>query len=128
MRVLSFLAARGGLLATLMMALAVLATPTQGLADAPDAHPEIAVGADSHGASAGHAAHDDTLDRSCHPDPTCSPAAILMTRPIFKAQGFSSARQLLAGTTRRGRIATVDLPPPRPWAVSRPNSLNDTQT
>ena len=56
MRVLSFLAERGGLVAMLMIALAVLAAPTPGLADTPDAHSESAVVADNHGAPAGHAA------------------------------------------------------------------------
>lgn len=118
MRVPSFLGARGGLVAMLMMALALLAVPTPGLADTPDAHSGIAVGADNDGASDGHAADDDTLDRSCHPDPTCSPAAILVTRTIFAAQGFRAARQPPAKTTINGRNAPVDLPPPRPWAVS----------
>lgn len=128
MRVLSFLAERGGLVAMLMIALAVLAVPTPGLADTPDAHSESAVVADNHRAPAGHAAHEGEVNRSCHPDPTCSPAAILMTRPIFGAQGFPAARQALAKTTIRGRNAPVDLPPPRPCAVSRPNSPSDTQT
>jgi len=127
MRVLSVLAARGGLAAMLMIALVVLAAPTPAFADARDSHPEIAVVADNHGAIAGHAAHDGAVDRSCHPDPTCSPAAILMTRSIFGAQGFQVARQPLAKTTTRGRNGSVDLPPPRFWAVSRPNSLNDIQ-
>ncbi|KAA0909729.1 hypothetical protein FLO80_20200 [Aquicoccus porphyridii] len=128
MRVLSFFVARGGLVAMLMIALAVLAAPAPGLACTLDAHSEIVVVADNHGVIAGHAAHDGAVNRSCHPDPTCSPAAILMTRPIFEAQGFQAARQRLAGTTIRGRNAPVDLPPPRTRAVSRPNSLNDTQT
>jgi len=128
MRVPSFSPARGCLVAVLMIALAVFAAPTPGVADTPDAHSEIAVVADSHGASGGHAARDDTLDRTCHPDPTCSPAAILFIRPSFGASGYQAARRPLAKATIRGRNAPVDLPPPRTRAVSRPNSLNDTQT
>jgi hypothetical protein len=119
MRVLSFFSARDGLFAMLMIALAVLAAPAPGLADAPDAHSEIALVADSFGVMARKAVHDDTLDRSCHPDPTCSPAAILMTRPSFGARGYQAARRPLAKTTIRGRHAPVDLPPPRPCAVPR---------
>ncbi len=102
----------------LMMALAILAAPTPGLVDTPDAHSEIAAAADSPGVSAGHAAHDDTLDRACHPDFDCSPFAILLNRPTFGAQDFPAARQPLARTTIRGRNAPVDLPPPRTGAVS----------
>lgn len=128
MRVLSFFSGRGGLVAVLMMVLAILAAPTSGLAGTPDAHSEIVVVADGDVANAGHAAHEDTLDRTCHPDPTCSPAAILMTRPIFGAQGFRSVRQPLAKTEIGGRNAPVDLPPPRVWAMSRPNTLKNPQT
>ncbi|MCE8008305.1 MULTISPECIES: hypothetical protein [Paracoccaceae] len=126
MRVLSFFSARGGLVAVLMMVLAILAAPTSGLAGTPDAHSEIV--ADGDVANAGHAAHEDTLDRSCHPDPSCSPAAILMTRPLFGAHGFRAVRQPLAKTAIGGRNAPVDLPPPRAWALSRQHSLKDTQT
>jgi len=128
MRVLSFLAARGGLVTMLMIALAILIGPAPGLADMTDAHWDIAAVSDDHGTGVGHAGHDDAVDRSCHPDPTCSPAAILMTRPIFGAQGSPAARQPLANTTIRGRNAPVDLPPPRTWAMSRPNILNDIKT
>lgn len=113
MRVLSFLAARGGLVALLMIALAVLAAPPPGFADTADAHSDVAAVLDNHDVMGEHAAQDDAGDRYCHPDPTCSPAAILMTWPIFEAQGFQVARQPFAGTTIRGRNAPVDLPPPR---------------
>jgi hypothetical protein len=128
MRVLSVFFARQELVAGLMMALAILAAPSPGLAGTPDAHSAIAVGVDGAGVSAGHAAPEDTLDRSCHPDPTCSSTAILMARPIFGARGFRAARHPFAKTATRGRTAPVDLPPPRPWAVSQPNPLNDLQT
>jgi hypothetical protein len=128
MQPLSVFGVRGGVFMMLMIALAVLAAPTLGIADMPDAHAEGAVVADSHGVIAGKAAHDDAVGRSCHPDPTCSPVAILMTRPIFVAQDFSAAGQPLAKTTLSGRNAPVDLPPPRRWAVPRSNNLNDTQT
>ncbi|WP_158547812.1 hypothetical protein [Rhodosalinus sediminis] len=122
------LAARVGLAAMLMIALAVFATPTSGLAGTPDAHSEIVVVANSDVANAGHAAHEDTPDRSCHPDPTCSPAAILVTRPIFGAQGFRAVRQPLAKTAIGGKNAPVDLPPPRVWDMSQPNTLKYPQT
>ncbi|SEP21270.1 hypothetical protein SAMN04490248_13914 [Salinihabitans flavidus] len=128
MRVLSVLAARGGLAAMLMIALAVLAATTPAFADAHDSHPEIAVVADNHGAIAGHAAHDGAVDRSCHPDPTCSPAAILIARPPFGAAGYQVARQTLAKTRIRGRNAPVDLPPPRVRALLQSNRPNDFQT
>lgn len=113
MRALSFLAALGGLVAILMIALVALAAPTPGLAGTWDAHSQIVEVSDGDVATAGHAAHEDTLDRSCHPDPTCSPAAFLMTRPIFGAQGFRAVRQPLTKTAIGGRNAPVDLPPPR---------------
>lgn len=122
MGVLTFLAARREFFAVLLMALAVLAAPTRSFAEASHAHSEITLGADSDGASAGDAAHDDTHDRSCHPDPSCSPAAILMTKPIFGTHGFRVGRQPHAETTIRGRNAPVDLPPPRRWAISRPDT------
>lgn len=128
MRVVSFLAARRGLVAMLMIALVVFAAPTRGLADAPGDHSEIAVVVDNHGTSAGHAARDDTLDSSCHPDPTCSPVAILIARPPFGAAGYQVARQTLAKTRIRGRNAPVDLPPPRVRALLQSNRPNDFQT
>lgn len=118
----------GGLVVMLMIALTGLAAPSPGFADTPDAHSESAVVADGHGVIAGKSAQDGAFDRSCHPDPTCSPVAILMIRPMFGAQGFQAARQPLAGRAIRGRTAPVDLPPPRTWALARPNSLNDIQT
>jgi len=128
MQVRSFLGARGCFVAMFMIALAVLANPAPGPADTPDARFDIAVVWDNHSAGARHAAHDGAVDRSCHPDPTCSPAAILMTRPIFEAQGFQATRHPIAETTIRGRNAPVDLPPPRPWAVSRPYTPKYPQT
>ena len=128
MRVLSVFFARQVLVAVLMMALAILAAPSPGLAGTPDAHSAIGVGVDGAGVSAGHAAHEDTRDRSCHPDPTCSPAAILMTRPIFGAQGFRAVRQPLAKTAIGGKNAPVDLPPPRVWDMSQPNTPKYPQT
>lgn len=128
MRVLSFLDAHRGLVAALMIALAVLAAPAPGYADTADVHSDIAAASDDHNAVGGHAAQDGAGNRSCHPDPSCSPAAILMTRPISGAQGFRTVRQSLAKTTIRGRNAPVHLPPPRTRAVPRPHSLNDTRT
>ena len=128
MWVLSLFGARGGVVAMLMITLAVLTGPKPGLAGTPDVRSDIAVVWDDHGAGPGHTSEHDAVDRSCHPDPTCSPAAILMTRPIYGAQGLQATRQPLAGKTIRGRNAPVDLPPPRTRAVSRPNSLNYTQT
>lgn len=128
MRALSFLAALGGLVAIPMIALVALAAPTPGLAGTWDAHSQIVKVSDGGVATAGHAAHEDTHDGSCHPDPSCSPAAILMTRPLFGAHGFRAVRQPLAKTATGGRNAVVDLPPPRAWALPRPNILNDTQT
>ncbi|RBI72275.1 hypothetical protein DQW77_10960 [Roseovarius sp. TE539] len=128
MRALSFLAALGGLVSILMIALVALAAPTPGLADTWDAHSDLVEVTDGDVATAEHAAHEDMHDGSCHPDPSCSPAAILMTRPIFGAHGFRAVRQPLAKTATAGRNAPVDLPPPRARALPRPNILNDTQT
>lgn len=72
MRVLSFLDARGGLVAALMIALAVLAAPVPGFADTADAHSDIAAASEDHDVVGGHAAQDGAGDRSCHPDPSCS--------------------------------------------------------
>lgn len=128
MRVLSFLAVHRALVAILMFALVLLFGPAPGLADTPDAHSESAVVAESHDASALRAAHDDTFDRSCHPDPTCSQAAILMNPPISTAQFSTAARQPLAAMTGTGRSGRVDPPSPRTRSVPRSNNLNETQT
>ena len=128
MRALSFLAALGGLVAIPMIALVALAAPTPGLAGTWDVHSQIVEVSDGDVATAEHAALEDTHNGSCHPDPSCSPAAILVPRPISGAQGFRAVRQPLAKTATGGRNAVVDLPPPRAWALPRPNILNDTQT
>lgn len=128
MRVLSCLAARGGLFAMLMIVLAVLAAPTPGFADTLGARSGIAAASEDHDVVGWHPAHGGAADRSCHPDPTCSPAAIVVPLPILEAQGFEAARQPFAGTAIRGRAAPVDLPPPRTRTLSRPDFPNDTRT
>lgn len=113
MRSTSFFVVIRGLLAMLMIALAILAAPTPGLAGTPDARSAVAMAADGDFARASHPAHEKTHGRSCHPDPSCAPAAILTTGPVFGAQGVRAARQPFAKTSVRRRNAPVDLPPPR---------------
>lgn len=119
MQVLVFLATRAGLVALLMIV--VLVTPAPGLGDTPDTHSISDVVADSHSVSAEHTAHDDLPDRSCHPDPTCSPVAILMNRPISRANLFNAVRQQFVAMTESGRSGRVDPPPPRTRSGPQPN-------
>lgn len=128
MWVLSFLAARGGPAAMLMIALPALVGPAPGLAGTPDARSDIVVVWDDHGSGQGHRVEHEVVDRSCHPDPSCSAAATPMTRSPIGTRRYPAVRQPLARITIRGRNVPVDLPPPRVRALSQPNSPNDFQT
>ena len=110
MRLVAFGDAIAVICAVLVLALALSSTPDLGRADTG----ELTATAPQLEAVAEHSEGGRKTERSCHPDLSCSPQAIVAAIPVlWEARIRAGDRGRRHALSLAGLIMSVDLPPPR---------------